>query len=521
MRPQYNRNTPRDSPAAWTSSAPAMQHLDSILQWTDSDDSIPNRFLVVPLLDNGYPPRWRSAVRFIVPCQGPSLLSRGRDSFHVTGHDGYTIKYPREMEHRHRNGAKATFSGLKILLKLLGMSARAAHLPIPPTEQATSILSSFIATADNKARLDAIGIDPRKFSIQVVKDANQQKEMERLLRMAVSTGQDPSGTQNITGGLKGIDLEDGRTLWICSECQKCLRRRKSVKDYMTLMHYKVLVMGGPDMEVTLCNDLSVSELTRSLSGTSATKLVINIVHGFFERIEKTQDEESRRKAIVELFNQLGQAISRQKELVHLEIHGGGTANGSLYTGKVYTGLNGAFKCRSLKTVRISGIPCLLQDRDVPIKCQDLENLSLHGIPFSANESIDNFHKLIGTNPDLASLTVAASDLSMVKPWMALEQFPKLFSELVHLDLSNNRLTAQVATDFARVTCENGTKKLRSFILSNNVDIGDQGSLDVIAQFWRNHHWLDTLKLEDTSWKCPRTIQSYNEYMDPNKRVREL
>ncbi|KAG0214084.1 hypothetical protein BGX31_001153, partial [Mortierella sp. GBA43] len=310
---------------------------------------------------------------------------------------------------------------------------------------------------------------------------------------------------------------------VCSQCLRCLQSRRSIEEasYVTLSQFKALTVREPKMEVTLCNDLSVVFLIRSLTkNADTTKLIIHVVHACFEVIEQARDEAARSKAIVELFNQLGQVLSHRKELVHLEIHGH-SASGNMYSGTLYTGLNDVFKCRSLKTLRISGVPCLLQNKDIPIMCRTLESLTLRDVPFDAKVATDNFRKLVGTNTSLASLTVMASNLSMVKPRTTLEQFPRLFSELVHLDLSNNNLTTQVATDFAKVICNSGKRKLRSLVLCNNMDIGDQGCLEVMAQFWRNNHWLDTLKLEDTGCKDPRTSQSYNEYMDPNKRVHDL
>lgn len=45
-----------------------------------------------------------------------------------------------------------------------------------------------------------------------------------------------------------------------------------------------------------------------------------------------------------------------------------------------------------------------------------------------------------------------------------------------MDLSDNKLTAEVAIDFAKV-CGHGEKKPKFFILSGNKDIGDQGFRD--------------------------------------------
>ncbi|KAG0222852.1 hypothetical protein BGX31_008827, partial [Mortierella sp. GBA43] len=243
------------------------------------------------------------------------------------------------------------------------------------------------------ARLDAIGIDTdNMFSIQAVVDDNQQKEMEWLLRRAVSTGQD------ITGGLKGIVLEGGHTIWICPQCLKRLCSRKPVDpSYVALEQYKLLTMRDPNMELSLCNDLSVVFLTRNLSMTAgtATKLVIHIMHAYFESIEQSEVEMSRRKAITELFNKLGKAISRQKKLVHLEIHGH-SANGNMYPGQVYCGLIAVLRCQSLKSLRISGIPSFLQGKNISMKCRKLERLSLQDLVVNTEQAANNLCALTGT-----------------------------------------------------------------------------------------------------------------------------
>jgi hypothetical protein len=314
---------------------------------------------------------------------------------HITGHDGYTIEYPRDVEHRHRDRVKFLFSTLKILVRVIGTGGRAVNIPTIPAEYVTSTLSFLGATVDNKARWDTLGIDiDNMFSIQAVVDDNQQKEMEWLLRRAVSTS-DVGGRQDITGGLKGIVLEDGRTIWICPNCLKCLCGRKPVDpSYVTLKQYKLLTMRDPNMEVTLCNDLSVVFLTRSLSKTTGTtKLVIHIMHAYFKTIEESEAM-SRRKAITEIFNKLGIAILHQNNLVHLEIHGD-SADSGIYPGQMYRGLIAVFRCQSLKSLRISGIPSFLQGKNISIRCRKLEELSLQDLVVNTEQAANNLHALTG------------------------------------------------------------------------------------------------------------------------------
>ncbi|KAI8359497.1 hypothetical protein B0O80DRAFT_423419 [Mortierella sp. GBAus27b] len=315
---------------------------------------------------------------------------------------GHAFCPPPNVEHRHRDGVKVLFSILKVLVKVLGTGGRAANIPTIPVEYVTSTLSCLGETLDNKARLDAIGIDTDSlFAIQFVVDDNQQKEMEWLLRRAVSTS-DASGRQDITGGLKGIVLEDGRTIWICPQCLKCLCSRKPVDpSYVTLKQYKLLTMRNSNMEVTLCKDLSVVFLTRSLSkSTGIAKMVIHIMHAYFETIEQSEAEVSRRKAIAELFNKLGKVISRQKELAHLEIHGH-SANGGMYAGQMYCGLIAVFRCQSLKTLCVSGIPSFLQGTSISMKCRKLERLSLKDLVVNTEQAASNLLVLTGSHDDAA------------------------------------------------------------------------------------------------------------------------
>ncbi|KAG0236540.1 hypothetical protein BGX31_003938 [Mortierella sp. GBA43] len=332
--------------------------------------------------------------------QGPSILSRNGDLLHITSHDGYTIEYPRDFEHRHRGSSKILLSALKVLVKILGMGGHTmTNVPSIPTGYVTSALSSLSTTIDNRAQLDAVGIDTNNmFLAQVVVDTNQQQEMELLLRRAVSNRKNVGDGQDITGGLKGIVLEGGQTIWICSRCLNCLRSRRSIEEtsYVTLSQYKVLTMSDPKMEATLCNDLSVKFLTRGLSRNTGTiKLTIHIIHTTFE---EARADVTRRKAIIELFNKLGQALSRQRELVHLEIHGH-SANGNIYSGQVCTGLNAVFRCRSLRILRVSGVPDFLQDKDISIKCQKLEILSLQGLLVNTEQVSRNLWALAGVRLD--------------------------------------------------------------------------------------------------------------------------
>ncbi|KAF9929373.1 hypothetical protein BGZ65_005833, partial [Modicella reniformis] len=281
--------------------------------FVQSSDTLPQAFMVVP--HHSYL-RVHKAVRIIALCQTPliqvpSITDGGGDSLHVTDHRGYIIKYPRNREHRCRNGIKQVITLVKNIARLAVTAAVVAGGDLGHSgDVAVSALSSLHQTVENRARLYAVGINPKDFfSVQFVVDDHQKRPMEDLLRDAANVNRQP----NITGNLKGIVLENGRTFWVCD---RSLAERES------------------EMDVTLCNpdlvDILTETFTKSTKTTKTTKIIIHLDPSYFEAPERATG--SRFDSIADRFNKLGAAFQRQKMLAHLEIHCNST------NGKVYTGL---------------------------------------------------------------------------------------------------------------------------------------------------------------------------------------
>ncbi|KAF9919699.1 hypothetical protein BGZ65_011893, partial [Modicella reniformis] len=402
--------------------------------------------MVAPLEDHSYL-RLHKAIRVIALCQATSITDGRENSFHTTGHGGYTIKCPGNFGHRYRNGIKRLTKVTRHTVRGIETAAGfVTNVASHPGDAAVSALSSLHRKVDNRARLNRAGIDPDKFfSIQFVVDAHQKKTMEELLRGAANV----NGQPNITGDLKGIVLEDGRTLWVCDKCHDCLQRGVCIGEtnILTLAQYTSLVKRESEMNVTLCNPESVAILTETFTNPTKTKkMSIRIDPEYFEAPERTIG--SRFNSIVDLFRNLGAVLQGQKVLTHLEIHGNSTS------GEVYNGLQSVLKCRSLESLYVSGIPCFLQGKDLRMNCQRLKKLVLQGVHIDTEQAANNLRTLIGMSSGLKSLTVTSAEftsmslitLSMEKP----KEMRIQFARLEHLDLSHNNLDGQETSVFVNM-----------------------------------------------------------------------
>ncbi|KAF9944768.1 hypothetical protein BGZ65_011626, partial [Modicella reniformis] len=70
--------------------------------------------------------RLHKAVRIIALCQASSITDGRGDSFHVTDHGGYIIKYPRNLEHLCKNGIKQVITVVKNIVSLAVTAATIA-----------------------------------------------------------------------------------------------------------------------------------------------------------------------------------------------------------------------------------------------------------------------------------------------------------------------------------------------------------------------------------------------------------
>ncbi|KAF9928832.1 hypothetical protein BGZ65_006091, partial [Modicella reniformis] len=138
--------------------------------FVQSSDTLPQALMVVPLEGHSYFLRLHKAVRIIALCQAPSITDRREDSFHMTDHSGYTIKNPGDFEHCHRKSIMRLAKTARRTVRVTETAAGfAGNVSSRPGDVAVSTLSSLHEEADNRARLNRVGIYPYNFySIQFV-----------------------------------------------------------------------------------------------------------------------------------------------------------------------------------------------------------------------------------------------------------------------------------------------------------------------------------------------------------------
>jgi hypothetical protein len=370
-------------------------------------------------------------------------------------------------------------------------------------------LTSAGKVAENKDRLDSAGVNPdNMFAIHDVVDLHQKKAMNRLLRSTTR------GKTSVTGGLKYVELEDKRRYWLCKVCINCLKNGQPIDESNYLMYprYQSLAKRERRNEITLDDEESVTILTMSLSSDSKTtnELILHIDSTYFEAPERAGGAPF--DAMSHRFKKLGKVIKRQKNLTLLEIHVNST------NGKVYDGLRAVLKCRALKKLRVSGIPCFFNDETIPIKSQKLEELSLQDVHINTKQASNHLWTLIGANPGLWKLKVSGARLavdfvSKDTPKTTLTQLKRLES----LDLSSNGFGEQEATHFIKMALDTGSPSLKRLDLSNNPRIGNGGCERVIAFLVNRKYWLEDLKMKDSGIDA-RSLESIKTYLCRNERV---
>jgi hypothetical protein len=354
---------------------------------------MPHLILVAPPLQKNPHLRMYPKTRVIIPCQGPSTIPGGKDSFHMTAHRGYTIDYPREFGHRHQKVIITSTRWLKWIVRTAEtIGGFITNVPDQPGNVAALAMTSLQMKLENKTRLQRVGISlDSMYTPHLVTEHFQKKALEELLCYAAAS----NGQRNITGDLRGIIRENGETIWVCDQCHECLQRGIPIEatSYLTLPQYTPLVRRGCEMEVTLHNTTSVIILTETFANSSKTeKLIIRIDPTYFEAPERS--EGAPFNSIVHLFNELGQELLGQKALKRLEIHC------SSDNGEVYSGLRAVFQCRSLETLIVSNIPSFLQGHDIPIRCRRLKVLELQGVNVRTGAAATNLEALMKRNPNL-------------------------------------------------------------------------------------------------------------------------
>ncbi|KAF8941401.1 hypothetical protein BGZ58_009484 [Dissophora ornata] len=183
-------------------------------EFTDSVDGMPRLFLVAPLLDDPLVEGTSKPFRILVPCQAPSYTTGAEDAIHMTEHDGYTVKNPRDFVHNNRHIISLLDTIQTYLLQGASIAMQTHGYPRIPGDLIDQYMSSLRTTAHNRIHLNGAGIGPRNFySRHVVVDNHQRAAMTTLLRAATVS----DSTCGLTGNLKGIiSQKTGRTLWTLS-----------------------------------------------------------------------------------------------------------------------------------------------------------------------------------------------------------------------------------------------------------------------------------------------------------------
>jgi hypothetical protein len=209
------------------------------------------------------------------------------------------------------------------------------------------------------------------------------------------------------------------------------------------------------------------------------------------------------------FNKLGQALQFQMNLSLLVIHG------DPKNGKAYAGLKAVLMCRSLETLRISGIPRFLQDKDIPMGCLKLKELSMQDVLLDTEQAASNFWEVVAVSSKLVRLAVRRSKftrqiLSTETPRLTLE-----FGRIECLDLSNNELGGGQAIDFVRIALS-GNPRLKRLYLSGNRGIGGGACEDMLKLLASKKCWLKEFEVKDTGVDM-RTLESVKGYLSHSAR----
>ncbi|KAG0235410.1 hypothetical protein B0O80DRAFT_495148 [Mortierella sp. GBAus27b] len=449
---------------------------------TELQDSIPEMYLGVPPLED--PSTLRHRVhRIVVPCQAPSIMGgEEEDSFHLTAHPGYSFKLPSDMEHNNKDMIKSLTKFSKKAAKVTGVIAGLVpNSPSLPVDSAVSGLSSFGRTAENRARLMNVGISPDElYRPQRIVNSEKASMKEMLLYAA-----NADGLTNITGDLQGLLLHDGRTVWVCHDCLKCLRQGKNLReDNLTLAEYKSLTKKETELAVTLTNLESLIIFTETLKTfKKVQELILEIKSGYFEAPDMV---ERHRTCLTSRFDALGKAIRRQKSLTHLRISGD-----SLQGEEIYGGLQSALLSYSLKSLHISGIHCLFEDRNLPMRGRYLRNLrriELDHVRVNTTRAGDNLRKLI--KRELEVLVVKRAEISSHSAahiFMDEKKLRKPFKKFKRLVLSDNDLVTDDVTKLLEVVLMRKSPKLDILDISRNPRINPQADRRRIEITLRDHN----------------------------------
>ncbi|KAF9347436.1 hypothetical protein BGX26_001069 [Mortierella sp. AD094] len=475
----------------------------STKRFTKAHEDIPRVFVIAPPLEDPFIKGTYKPFRILVPCEAPGATYGPKDAVHITAHGGYTIKNPRDFLHDHQGVIDNLCTVATYLYSGASIAGRQYGIQGLPDDLVGAAANSLQRTIRNRSHINRIGIDDPStyYSIQHAVDNHQREAMRALLRAATASSMGAS----ITGDLKGIVFEGGRTMWVCDECyDKMLQDERIAPEQHTLLsEYAVLTKRDPTVNAVLRNYASVKILTDTLNNSSKTQVInIRIFPDYFEEPGRRQG--ARFYSILNQFNDLGNAIKDRKNLIHLEIQG------NSQIGDVYTGLQNILRCPKLQRLVIQGLPRFFQGPTISCESRSITHISLDGAFINNDSSAINLRALVESNKPLESLHILRAELTKnsinVIVSTRSDSFQKRMEKITLLDLSHNNLDAEDVKKFLSMTVK--SNHLKTLILLGNPRIGDAGCRDILSMLSAKNRILD-VQIDHISPAMLRVIHSYS------------
>ncbi|KAF9354837.1 hypothetical protein BGX34_010781 [Mortierella sp. NVP85] len=453
----------------------------------ESTDKVPQLFLVAPALEEPIIDGTYRPFRILAPCQAPSILEGGdEDSIHLTHHEGYTIKNPRDLVHKCRDFLRA-LDAITAYLFIGAAAVGIAHgFTIDPTDFHRP-LNGFSRMAQNRTHLRRVGVQAHElYKKQWVVDNHQIEAMIKLFQSAEFA--DQGG--NMRFNVRPIHF-GGPTKWVCEECYQLLTRDRTipVDHLMTLDEYADLTKQATEVNVVLRCSASVITFTRMLKKyVQVRKAIIRIESGYFQTAERQSGTQF--EAIQNQFIELAKALKPQP-LTSLEIRGDNEC------GPVFMGLQRVLKCTDLEILQVTGMPHFLEGRDLIHSTYKLRQLKLDGVHVDTQESAENLSKMLRANTVLKVFGLSRSRLTLdaISVLNSNDRVKKRFGELSQLNISNNDFGAATARSLVAMALKGSC--LQRLDLSNSRGIGDAGCREILELLQVKGRRLDTIVTDGT------------------------
>ncbi|KAF9426131.1 hypothetical protein BGZ76_002887, partial [Entomortierella beljakovae] len=438
-------------------------------------EDIPRTYLIAPPLETTFTNKMFEPFRIIVPCEAPGAINGRKSDFHITAHDGYKVKNPKEFIHKHQVAVDRLCT-LSLYLNM-GAVVAAAHygfggLPNNIVEQPMRKIQNNLK---NRAHANHVGLDVADYySIQDAIDNHQRDAMRILLKAAAE--EEKAGTN--TGDLKGI-VYRGNTYWVCDECYDKMNTGQNLNpnEHTNFREYIGLTRGDTLVDAIIRNYASAKILTQCLKNNkNVDTVLLRIVPDYFEDPDRA--EGSRYRSIQNQFKELCDVLKSKKHLFRLEIFGN-----SRTSGQIFECFRAVFLCPDLRELRLQGLPNFL---DLPatgptgfkLVCTHLKTIILDGIQLSTDASILNLQRLIENNKNIHILVLIRVSFTpqsinaLFTNKSGSSEFAKRMANLELLNLSHNDLGYDDIINILSLVTKR--TKLKTLILVGNPRIGDSG-----------------------------------------------